>query len=266
MNPLYLHTWTFRESSLQEALQKASALPWDGVEIFGPHLSSLDSPAPLQDAGEWAEQYGVSIKVAPLRFSPADDHARPSPQVFEALAARIPELSRRGIRHMNSGIPLGDGSAPLIETHEIYAELFRPIMKVAQNEGVRVTFETHLHTAHETGRQCRQFLEVLDSPNAGGSLDFVNLVRSEEEETPAEAIEVMGEKLFYCHLKNCVPADDGGVAFTTLESGDMDYSEVYGLLTKSGFAGPLCIEYSGGDDPELHAEEDYRFMKRLMDA
>ena len=108
--------------------------------------------------------------------------------------------------------------------------------------GMLLTLETHGGTLCDTLDGTRRLLDQL--PEAGVGICFQPYVEHDTAEAMA-AFDALGSRVRHLHLQNRGP--DGA---TLLEEGDWtDYRRFLPHVRRSGFDGPMCLEFTAGITP-----------------
>ena len=153
------------------------------------------------------------------------------------------------------------------ENLELVKEVWPPIVKYAEEKGVKIAIENcpMLFTEDEWPANWRKIFEIIDSPNFGINYDPSHFVWQQ-----IDYIRPMYEfkdKIFHVHYKDIkVYKDklaDVGIMATPLQYmspklpglGDVDWGKYVSALTDIGYDGYTCIEV-----------EDKAFEKSLDDA
>lgn len=90
----------------------------------------------------------------------------------------------------------------LAETYmNAYGTALRDLGDYAEHRGLRVAAENYGVTA----RHMRMLLDAADHPNVGTLFDPCNYFRIGDD--PLDALRLMGDKVFYCHLKDAIEND-----------------------------------------------------------
>jgi sugar phosphate isomerase/epimerase len=83
-------------------------------------------------------------------------------------------------------------------------------------------------------------------------------------EEPIKAIEILGDRLGYLHLKNCRKIADRYDYTWALEEGDIDYFRALSFIYEKGYKGDICIEYCGLGDPTPRARKDIIYLRDIL--
>jgi 2-keto-myo-inositol isomerase len=143
---------------------------------------------------------------------------------------------------------------------------FKALGELAQKLGFRFAFETHMNYLHDTIESACRLVRDIDSPAVGINLDYGNLVYFQDVPPLKDTIGMAGEKLFYVHLKNSIGLPGGGRIGAGLGEGDINNREFLKILKETGYDGPLCVEVPRSGDREEFAENDLRYLRKLIEA
>ena len=156
------------------------------------------------------------------------------------------------------------GSACAQDWHwEVAADACRQIADYAKPLGVKFAFETHMNYLHDYAESARKLVDLIDRDNFGINLDYGNSVYFKGIAPLEEAIDICGDKLFYTHMKNSIPAADGRTP-TALGEGVINHRIYVKKLKAIGFQGLVGIEAPRPGDRELFAENDLHYIKSVI--
>ena len=144
------------------------------------------------------------------------------------------------------------------------AEGFRQVAAVIEELGVRLAFETHMCYLHDVPASAMKLVEMIGSPAVGVNLDYVNISCIPGQPSLAECIEILGDRLYYVHLKNHMALRTGAYVRCGLGEGDTNNREFLRLLKARGYDGPLCIEAPRPGDREWFAQQDLAYLRSVM--
>lgn len=144
------------------------------------------------------------------------------------------------------------------------AEGFKVLGKLAEELGFRFAFEAHMNYIHDLPAAARKLVDMIGSPAVGVNLDYGNTVYFKNIPSLKEAINQVGDKLYYVHLKNSVGLRDGSRFPTGLGEGEINHREYIKLLKTTGYKGPVCIEAPRGGDREWYAKQDIAYIKSVI--
>ena len=158
-----------------------------------------------------------------------------------------------------------NGSAVATDDHRQWAaEGFRELGAMAEKMGFRFAFEVHMCYLHDLPESTRKLVDEIGSPAVGANLDYGNVVYFEEPPALAEAIGILGDKLYYVHLKNSTATKAGDRIPTALADGQINHREYISLLIRHGYEGPICVEAPRPGDREWFARQDLAYIQSVL--
>jgi sugar phosphate isomerase/epimerase len=271
---IWMHSYTYRGQSLQLAARKAVQYGYEGLELVTLHYDRKNL-ASIEEAAKTARAAGTRIAVVDYAGSVIVDDGDERQRNQEHQAEVIRAAARIGAEGVNGSIGSlmkqgytnygENGSALATDEHyERGAEAYRALGEVAREYGIWISFEIHMNTPHDTAASTKRLTDMIDLPNVFANLDPGNMYSTNTAEPAAEAVQILGSRLGYVHLKNCREIG-GGYDYTwSLENGDLDFARIIKAVVASGYQGPYCIEYCGKGDPSVPAERDVRYLRELL--
>ena len=112
---------------------------------------------------------------------------------------------------------------------------------------------------------CPKLLDMIDHPSVVANIDPGNMYAVADAEKIEDAVQILGPRLGYVHLKNCRTIAGGYDYSWPLDFGDIDYARGMQAIVASGYAGDYCIEYCGRGDPGVAAERDARYFRQILE-
>lgn len=128
--------------------------------------------------------------------------------------------------------------------------LLTELCPYAAERGVQIWLETH--SAYSTGRAIRELIDAVDADNLYVLWDLIHSI--EYEETPAETLRFLGDRLAHVHLKDGRHSGDQNrtqYIHTALGEGEMPLGLTLSLLQEAGYDGYLSLEWEKPWRPEL---------------
>ena len=226
--PIIMHINYFEQGqSLDETCHKAVALGFDGIE-FRQKRDGIDEGFEeyLDEVAEAVDKSGLkhaifgSPCVEIMKTDAAEREAAINEAVkFYKLASQRFKLSicnafTGSVINPDPGISYFDcerhGSFIAGEEHWKWAvEGFKILADLAEENKFRFAFETHMGCLHDTPAAARKLAKLIDSPAVGVNLDYGNAVYFKNPPSVGESISIIGDKLYYLHLKNSIGSIDG---------------------------------------------------------
>jgi sugar phosphate isomerase/epimerase len=272
---LYLHSYTYRGQPLERAARKCREYGYDGLELVTLHYDRNDPEGSIPEAQRIARDAGTRIAVVDFSASVIVEDAAQRQDSLAYLTRIIRLAGQIGAEGVNGSVGSLVGPDPnnwsengsRIATpaqYERAADAYRQLSDVASEAGVWISFEVHMNTPHDTAASARKLLDLIDRPNVIGNLDPGNMYAVADAEPIPEAVEILGPRLGYVHLKNC-RSIAGSFDYTwPLDFGDIDYFQGLQAVVRSGYRGPYCIEYCGKGDPSIPAQRDAAYFREIM--
>jgi sugar phosphate isomerase/epimerase len=271
---ILLHSYTFRSYSIERAFQKAKEFGYAGIELSTVHFNFFNLDQEIKRLDGIQKKYELPIITAdfPANFITSDESLRES---VEYLRKAIPLLKELGVRILNGGVgPLAGkepsdfsqgGSAIATEEHyERAIKGLKEIVPLLEENNLLLTLEIHMNTLHDTAASAKRIIEEVNSPLVLANLDLGNMYATPQAEEPIKAIEILGDRIGYIHLKNCRKIGDRYDYTWALEDGDIDYFRALSFIYKKGYKGDICIEYCGLGDPTPRARKDILYLKDIL--
>jgi sugar phosphate isomerase/epimerase len=272
---IYMHSYTYRGYPLELALRKAVQYGYEGIELSGVHHDGKDIRDAIPAAVKIASRFGVPVAVVDVGGNTDSEDEKVRREAIKTIIDVAEIASANGIKMLNGcagsavGSEPGDygknGSAIATEgQYERAAESFKEIAESLAKFGVLFTFEIHMNTLHDTIKSSEKLLDMIGSPFVKANLDPGNMHGTSTAEPPAEAFAKLGDKLGFCHLKNCRWIGGKPDYTWKLADGEVDMYRLFQSAVASNFAGPFCIEYCGAGDPEAAVRRDIAYVRNAL--
>ena len=161
----------------------------------------------------------------------------------------------------------------------LLAERFNPILDVFAECGVKFALEVHPTEIAFDIYTTERAIEALGGrPEFGFNFDPSHLLWQGID--PVEFIRAFGDRIYHCHMKDCIVTLDGrsgilsshlnfgdprrGWDFRSLGRGEVDFEEIIRALNQAGYQGPLSVEWEdSGMDREHGAKEACDFVRKI---
>ena len=167
------------------------------------------------------------------------------------------------------GEPHQTGSAQATEEdYEKNALHLKTLAEAAASVGALLVLETHHGYIHDLPVSCRKILDLVNHDCLGVNYDAGNIFLNRQGGSIADAFRLIGDKIYYAHLKNLLKLPNSFMCVTRLEEGHIDQMEVMEGLKKHLRSGMLAIEYPATGDGTMaaHRDMDYvRFLKEELE-
>ena len=171
-------------------------------------------------------------------------------------------------------------SAEMIdEGFHLLAERFNPILDVFAECGVKFALEVHPTEIAFDIYTTERAIEALGGrPEFGFNFDPSHLLWQGID--PVEFIRAFGDRIYHCHMKDCIVTLDGrsgilsshldfgdprrGWDFRSLGRGGVNFEEIIRALNQAGYQGPLSVEWEdSGMEREQGAREACDFVRTI---
>lgn len=275
-----LFTKIFDGRSLDEAIETAAEIGYDGIEIMArdPHLppdTTLERAAEIRALVDENDLQIPCLATYTGGYSRSTDEERTDElETFERYLQLSETLEVDLLRHGAGRPPLRDATD---EDFEIAAEWLRRAADLAADYDRRIGLEIHAHRLTETVDSTLRLLDLVDRDNVGAIHDAGNMFIVGDDFGP-ESVERLGDRLFHVHVKDISRVDDSDLEDTfplntdhgeelfrreLLGEGDADHGPLFDALTDAGYDGYATAETNVARiDPETVAEEE---LARLTD-
>ncbi len=265
---LALCTIAFREKLLEYALDVASELGVDGVEIWGrePHISEKFDENRVRATRKKVASRGLHIPVLGSYSQFGITHPRLDEAVeIETTLHTARCLGAPLVRVWASDVPSSEASAAL------WARTVREIQQACEQAaklGITLAAEMHDHTLADTGPSARQLVEAVGHENF--RLNF-QVAAYPHSDAPEERLEAVLPYVVHMHAQNyarLLKGEDDPLQRAPLDNGVIDYENLVGQLMQSGYNGYIALEfaYAEGKDKEPALRDDLTYLKTLTGA
>ena len=249
--------WQFRKepSPIEECIDRAARMGFDGVEILQVQMGDDQSNARLQRLKRQAHALGLALMgfsthqgfVNPDKAIRDDNVAKTLNSIDAAYRLGIPTMrintGRWGTSKDFDALMANKGIEPNLPGHtdeEAFGWVIGSIERLlprAEECGVVLGLENHWGLGR-TAAGVMRIVEAIDSPWLQVTLDTGNFL----EDAQAQ-MERLAPR---CRLVQAKTYDGGGKWYTL----DIDYPWVAGLLRRHGYQGWVSLEFEGQADPE----------------
>ncbi|MEM3045713.1 MAG: sugar phosphate isomerase/epimerase family protein [Candidatus Bathyarchaeia archaeon] len=245
-----LCTIAFRNSKLEEALDLARSVGYEGVEVWGrePHLCEV------YDADRAA---AVKSQVAArgLQLIGLDEHEAEQELQAALVSLRIAEVLGSPRMRVYGGRKAS--SQATARDWEFCVKGLRALAETAEDANVTLCVETHGGTLADTTETTDRLVSLVDSPRLRVLFDPVNLW----PEDPLGSTRKLRPHIELVHLKN--RRDELG-RLPLLDEGTVDFAGTLLSLRESGYEGFVDVEFVSETNPRAAAAHDYAYLRRLV--
>lgn len=283
MSAVLLHINYFEQGqSLERACRLTREVGADGIEFrrkagdfSGTDLEYLDEVSAALDRHplEWVSFGAPAVELMGPDRALHEREIEAAEKFYRKAASRFPlrvvNTFTGTLANPDKTLPSAEywhhGSAIATDAQwEAAIAGFQRLGALAGELGFRFAFETHGVYLHDTIEASVRLVDGINSPHVGILWDHANLMLFQQQPTLAEAVQAMGSRLFYVHLKNLLAPPAKLLAVTSLSGGILNIREQLALLEKSGYDGPLCIESPRAGDREEFLREDLAYLRRIL--
>jgi 3-dehydroshikimate dehydratase len=272
---IVMHSYTFRTYPFEEAVRNAARFGWNGLELqpchFEPDRIETELPARIKAAAE----HNITIECVDFGGSFIADEAKVVEAAVRQMERTIDACASNGVYLLNGSVgslfinPMDfgkNGSALAQDYHyERAAEAFRHLGPYAARQGVRIVFEVHMNTLHDTLASTARLLELVDCGNVMANPDPGNMFATSTAEKDPEALDLLAGRIGYFHFKNCMLHAGEYNYSVRLAEGQIDLYKWVQKLVRLGFDDRVCIEYCGAGDPRVAAQQDIDYLRKTLD-
>ncbi len=287
INYAEIRGWQIGNKTIDDICRMAAEIGFDGIEFRGTlprELEHLSLREYMEQIAAGKKKYGLTnINFGMIAWQSAnpDKDAR---MADIAQAVETVKLANElcGTELINSSAaiiksPISTAPDKAYEYHgsaaateeqwKLTVDTFQQIGREIEKIGVRYAFETHMNFIHDKPEVVRKFIDEIASPVIGINMDYGNTIYFPNRPSPEEAIDIYGDKLFYVHLKNSI-AIPGSISRIPcpLSDGEINHRSYLAKLKDVGFTGPIGIEAPRPGDRRYFAEQDFAYLKSVMNA
>lgn len=241
-------TWTFGDRPLADIARRVATLQLDGVELFGglALYSAREARQILDDHGLQVfsltpDNVDIAHPDAAVRRAAVDYYRR---LLDFAAEFGSPLVSCHGLVGRIEPV----SSQP--EENRLLVDSVRQIASTAKERNLRLVFEVlNRYESHQinTGLEAVELTKAVGLDNVGVLLDAYHM--NIEEHNPAEAIRLVGSRLWLYHA-----ADSNRQA---VGRGHTDFHGQFETLQEIGYEGPIIFEcVAPGPNPFTPIKDD----------
>ncbi len=282
--PVIMHVnYCEQGQTVEEICRKAAGWGFDGVE-FRRHRTDVQ-----ETTEEYLDALEKGVKASRLKqvlfgypgpLLVKEDAGERKREVERAIEFYRHVADRFGVRTVNlltGGLHNPDKSVPYFEytrhgsfivTDEQWEWQVKGCQDMADGlKGVpiRFGFETHMVYVHDTVEAAKRLVKEIDRPSIGVNLDYGNIIGFDKHPSLEEAVNQLGDRIYYVHLKNSAPLRGApGRLATALGEGEINNRQFVRLLMEIGYKGPLCVEAPRPGDREWYAVQDLAYLKSVL--
>jgi 3-dehydroshikimate dehydratase len=240
------------EKPLTEILPILAECDFDGVEIWGEHLLSLDQQD-LDVVQRQLEEYKLEVAmVSPyFDFTTSDESADTCMNHAGQVLEHARKLKSRAIRVFTG--KTGSANATTAQW-ERAVRCLQQLADQSNDDRVLWACETHPNNLMDDVESSLRLMREVNRENV--RLIFQPSTFGEDY---LRALDLLGP--FICHVHATNHKDDQR---TALDGGDMDYRGIVAGLRRFSFEGFISVEWMG-DDPETMARREGPYLRKLVE-
>ncbi|HIA47780.1 MAG TPA: sugar phosphate isomerase/epimerase [Candidatus Hydrogenedentes bacterium] len=271
---IVMHSYTMRDFPREKAFAHASACAYDGIELQRVHFKEDYLEVELPECLKLSAQHDLPIHCVDFTGDLTSDDSSVREESLRIIEKNIKVCGEHQIPIMNgfTGFLVADpdnwganGSAIATDTHfDRAAEGLKHLATVAAQAKVTLTLEIHMNTIHDTVAATARLLDAVQSDHLLANPDPGNAFATSTAEKSPEALDQLGDRIGYFHLKNCRSIDGKFSYDGFLDDGDIEFAPFLEKLDALGYRGPVCIEYVGSGDAEASAKLDLPYLRSIM--
>ena len=248
--------------NLDTVIARGSEFGYQGVDFRGiqeqidvtllPEFTTriADTKRKLKDANLSVCGISSSIKICDDRISAAN---------LEEAKRTIPIAAELDVPNIRV---FGQGNAKeksKVELADIGSNMMGQILSLDGADQFKWVFETHDHWI--SSEDCKLLLDRVTMPNFGALWDMGHTARVGEED-PADTLAVLGDRVFYTHVKDAVydpsleNAMKDGWSYVSPGEGQLPLAKALDLLKDRGYDGYVMFEHEKRWHSELPEPEE----------
>ena len=134
----------------------------------------------------------------------------------------------------------------------------RQAVALADEFGIQLALENFARTPGGTLAEAVNILHKIDAPALRANIDIGNYPLHNQD--PIEAIQTIGHKAIYSHIKDYGGAPDATVRFG---EGVLPLADIFAAFDALPQRIIYCFEFGGGADPDQHIQDAFALVKSL---
>ncbi|MDX1357488.1 MAG: sugar phosphate isomerase/epimerase family protein [Clostridia bacterium] len=281
-NKIIMHiNYCEQGQSLEETCEKAVAWGYDGVEFRSKRFGiEEDMNEYLETIYKAAKKHGLGyilfgggnpdvINDDPkIRESSLEYCEKFYPRAKEMFGFGVCNLFLGSLLNPSKEIPYAEfekhGSYIARPEHWKRAEKgLKQLAAIAKKNDFKFAMETHPNYMHDCIDATMKLVEISGSENIGVNLDYINSDAVPGGMGIEDALNAIGDRLYYMHLKNIIKMPGGRIRLG-LGDGEYNNRHILKCLKDSGYKGPICVEAPRQGDREWFAQQDLAYIKSVI--
>lgn len=264
---LALCTIAFRERLVEDVLDLASGLGFEGVELWGrePHVSEVYDYNRARLCRRMCEERGLEIAAlgSYLRFAPTKKNSD-SVSLLDTLRTAH-TLRAPIVRVWASDVPSAEADEALWA--RVVAEA-KEAARRSRRLGLILAAEMHDDTLCDTAHSARRLVEEVACDNF--RLNYQVATRQDGED-PLERLKIVCDYVVHVHAQNfsqLLTEDGEGLKRAPLRDGLVDYAALVEALRQKGYNGWISVEFAPveGDGKAEAIAADLAYLRELVHA
>ena len=290
MNPIILHinyletTYFVLGGSIRSICEKAAKWGYNGIEFRGKVPTNFEGSleAYLDEIAAAKKEFGLTHivfgkDVEGCSSSDADVRAKALQTATDFFAMAHDKVGSclfntfadfKACTNGNIAPGCYDFNGSYVATEDEWkytADTYQKLGRTMEQRGIKLAFETHMSYIHDRPASTKKLVDLIDSAAVGVNMDYGNTIYFVNVPSPAETVELYGDKLFYMHLKNSITVGNLPRVPTSLAQGEINHRTYLAKVKEIGFHGPIGIEAPRGGDREWFAREDLAYFKSVAE-
>lgn len=252
----------FKERDIQESLQLAKEIGYDGVELWGsePHISANTTVGKAKEIRNMLDYYELEVPIIGSyigNFSTmSDSDCSKAYEELEKYLVLMDILKCDMIR-----VGCGGPNVFLAKQFHFDKALYwiDKCADLAEQYGKKIAMEVHNGSLIETIESADKFIKELNKDNVGFIHDAGNMYITDTD-YGIKSVELLGDKIFHVHVKDELRVDDdtlpGAFRDRTIYGDEIFQHKLLGEGAVDHFQlfkGLISIGYKGFVSSECHA-------------
>ncbi|MDD2479018.1 MAG: sugar phosphate isomerase/epimerase [Victivallaceae bacterium] len=266
---------------LNEVFALARKNGYDGIELRWKYRFDDMTQAEYQNRvaalkSEWPDAEIVFGGCVDFCRGKADETATELAEYLEFLKWSARECGTKVMNFFTGGMlapeaqhwqfDLNGSGCASEEEYQRAADGLRKVGDAAAKSNILIALETHNQYLHDLAKPCRKLMDMTKHDAIGINYDHGNIILNKNGESIADVFKIIGDKIYYAHLKNMFIVGggaDGSYLCTRLADGHINTREVMAGLKKQLRSGMIALEYPNRGDGHYAAMKDIEYIKYL---
>lgn len=145
-----------------------------------------------------------------------------------------------------------------LEETPLIVDVLADLIRYSEREGVLLTGEL----GEDSGEDLARLLKLL--PEGGVGVDLDPGLLAAFGHSPQQAARAVGNAVMVVHATDAVSGGGPGERrLAPLGAGDLDYSELLGVLEKAGYQGSFFVRAVGDEQPVAEVQQAIEYLRRI---